>query len=414
MVGQLKHILSSRQFDIGFFDTIFRDTEIIERMSKTFDGRRLLREVAPGSRMGTFFWQLSSRTKQTSHAGIEIIGGTGVDEHGEKVIRADGTEDYELAFTSAMKGAYLEDEFLAFAFCRDLLVLRTHRPFMPHEAASVIDDYANEFDMPVHVINAGDATNEHPTQTLNDVYTIFRALNFTIREDFSKLKNYSIAFINDCRNSRTIHSLALKAGIDLGMTLQFIAPPGLEMPRDFLDELERAGVKFSLHTEFQRADFYYVTRLQKEYGLQLEHQEKFDEYINYYRITQQVAEKHEVSFVMHPFPRSKEYNELPRRKPDDSSTWDISLDKTPKALYFKQMKYSAPIKAALFKYLLNPEVELNKLDALHIERSFNTQCLRCLKIWSPILKWSREPYPKRIETYSRVPFCEDCEKEIGK
>lgn len=387
MNDRLKHILSSRQFTLGFLINLYKDVILILELMKTWEGRELLTHALRGRRVGAFFWQESSRTLDASTGAAGALGAFVKIVQGSKVIKQKSGRkivDWELAFSSAVKGAYLEDEFLNFAFCNDALILRTHRKDMPYRAVEVIEEYQDEFDRDVHVINAGNETDEHPIQTLKDVFTILNALGFSLEKDWSRLGGYSIAFINDL-NARVVHSLALAAGKLFKMELKFISPPGLEMPRHFLDELESAGVKFGEHAELQHADFWYFTRLQEEY---LKNPKKLSVYQNYYRGTKENVEKHDVKFVMHPFPRSKKYDELPRREKTDQSSWEISLDKTPRALYTKQMKYGLPVCAALLKYLLNPDLDLKKLKEEKLIRGIKNQCVMCNRIEYHELGWT--------------------------
>lgn len=404
-MDRLKHILSSKQFDLGFLVNLYKDTRTIERLLKTNEGEELLLNVLPGKRIGAFFWQESSRTLESFNAAGGGLGAFVFNERGSKVSKKDenGNDymDWELIFSSAAKKAKLSDEFLAWAFSHHALVLRTHRNGMPEKAAQVIDLYMPRFGRHVPVINAGDRTNEHPTQALLDLYTILQAFNLDIEKDWERLKNYSIAFVGD-PIGRAVRSLAFLAGGLLKMELKFIAPQGLKMSEVLRQELTQLEVQFSEHTIFQPADIYYVLRLQDEYASA--HSNKLKELTSYYSVTKLIADQNKVKAVMHPFPRSEEYNELPAA--EDS---DLSLDMDERNFYFQQMANGVPVRMALLKYLLKPGLELNKLDEMQIERSYNTQCLSCLRIWSPILKWSRVPYPKRVETYSKIPFCPDCE-----
>ena len=220
---RLKHILSSKQFDLGFFAHLFRDVDLILEFLQTREGRELLTHVLLGYVIAEMFWQESSRTFHSfatagARLGADVFSERGIKKRkrkNDKMITV-----WELVFSSEMKDAYFEDEVRAGADCYDALVFRTPEAGLVARAADICD----EFGYSVHFINAGDGSDgEHPTQTLVDIYTILHGLGLDFGKDFSKLKDYSVAFINDLKNGRTIHSLARTCGVVLGMPLKFIS-----------------------------------------------------------------------------------------------------------------------------------------------------------------------------------------------
>ena len=135
------------------------------------------------------------------------------------------------------------------------------------------------------VINAGDGTGEHPTQALLDI--------FTIREEIGTVNGLTVTMVGDLKNGRTVHSLARLLTL-YKVTLRYVSPPGLEMPKDVTDFVASKGVKQvsfptsthalleQLDSELKRVKLYlqrqchrledvlrdtdvlYVTRIQKE------------------------------------------------------------------------------------------------------------------------------------------------------
>lgn len=401
-MDRLKHVLSSRQFDLGFLINLYKDTRLILNLLKTREGRELLTHVLPGYVAGEMFWQESSRTYHSFAAAAVRLGmSTPPSERGIKKIRTEKGKrvtKWELVFSSEMKDAYFEDEVRAWASFYDVLILRTAEAGLVSRAAEICD----EFGYNVPFINAGDGKDgEHPTQTLIDLFSIFAGLDLDIEKDWPKLKDCSIAFINDLKNGRTIHSLAWTCGVVFGMTLKFISNPDSGMPRNLLDELEKKNCNFEVLYSLAHADVFYDTRKQAEYG-----KKKSEQPIS---IDQRAADEYGVKIVMHPFPRSKAGNELPIWRKNDPATHSVSLDKDPRAMYFKQMEYGMPNRMALLKYLLNPYLDLKKLQEEKLIRGIKNQCAGCNRIEYHELGWTDNP-PKcgYIQTLSHI-FCPKCQ-----
>ena len=406
-MNRLKHILSSRQFDLGFLINLYKDASLIADLMQTREGKELLTHVLPGYVLGEMFWQESSRTYHSFAAATKRLGAEAVSERGVKktrVINGKIVTKWELVFSSETKDAHFEDEVRAWASYYDALILRTAEEGLVARAAAIVDEFG--YDVPI--INAGDGLGEHPTQTLLDLLTFFQGLKLDIEKDWNKLSKHSVAFINDGKHSRTIHSFALTLGKIFNVPITNICPPGLEMPRDLVAEITAAGCDFKETNELREADVYYVTRLQREY---FKTAKEFKEYKNYFSITRETADKYGVKVVMHPFPRSKEGNELPIWLPSDPTTHSISLDKDPRAFYFYQMKIGVPVRMALLKYLLNPHLELKKLQEEKLVHEIKAQCLGCRRIEYREVGWTeRAPKCGYIETVGHT-FCPSCQPE---
>ena len=395
MGERLEHILSSRQFDMGFLIHLFRDAMLIMELLKTRDGRELLTHVLPGYVICEIFWQESSRTLHSFASAGARLGASVFHERGIKK-KKNGKTVWELVFSSAMKDAYFEDEVRAWASCYDALILRTAESGLVARAADICD----EFGYDVHFINAGDGPDgEHPTQTLGDIASMAFGLGLDFERDFSKFKNYSIAFLNDIERGRTIHSLAPVCG-DLGMTLKFIPSHGNHVPRNLLDELERKKYKFEIHSSLTEADIFYVTRHQAEYG---------NENLQGFSIDKKTADKYGVKLVMHPFPRTKKGNELPIWRKNDLDSHGVSMDKDPRAMYFKQMELGVSVRMALLKHLLNPNLDFKKLREEKLIRGLKSQCICCNRMEYQELGWTENsPACGYIQTIPHI-FCPRCE-----
>lgn len=126
----------------------------------------------------------------------------------------------------------------------------------PQEGAARL---ATEFSGNVPVLNAGDGSNQHPTQTLLDL--------FTIQETRGRLDNLHIAMVGDLKYGRTVHSLTRALAKFDGNRFYFIAPDALAMPQYILDMLDEKGIARSLHSSIEEVmaevDILYMTRVQK-------------------------------------------------------------------------------------------------------------------------------------------------------
>lgn len=220
---------------------------------------------------------------------------------------------------STKKGETLADTFRMVDAFADIAVLRH-----PLEgAARCAADAAS-----IPIINGGDGANEHPTQTLLDL--------FAIQKTQASLENLQIAFLGDLKHSRTVRSLA-KALAHFSPRLYFISPPELELPKDIFETLRDLGVKFSFHKTLQeclpKLDILYMTRLQKERHIHFDRIEK-----NYTLTRNDLIGVKENLKILHPLPKVKEI--------------DPSVDSHPAAFYFEQARGAVFVRQALLALIL--------------------------------------------------------------
>lgn len=228
----------------------------------------------------------------------------------------------ESGVTSAKKGESLADTMRVIGGYADIIVLRH-----PLEGAARLA--ANFIDTPV--INAGDGANEHPTQTLLDL--------FTIRENFGMINDLQIAIVGDLKHGRTAHSLAL-ALKRFGARLYFVSPESLSMPDKITDELKEAGIPFSFHRRIEeiihRVDILYMTRIQEERFFD---RMEYDEIKGYFHLTEALLDEGKPHLkIYHPLPRLKEI--------------DVAIDDLPQAGYFTQANNGLYVREALLSLIL--------------------------------------------------------------
>ncbi|MBK7480341.1 MAG: aspartate carbamoyltransferase [Bacteroidales bacterium] len=246
-----------------------------------------------GKVIATLFFEPSTRTRLSFESAINRLGG--------KIV---GFSD--AGATSLAKGESLHDTIKMVSSYSDLIVMRH-----PIEGSA---RYASEISS-VPVINAGDGANQHPTQTMLDLYSI--------RKTQGTLNNLNVFMVGDLKYGRTVHSLMM-AMSRWNTTFNFISPEELKMPEEFKIYLENLGLKYYEHLDFtdiiSRADIIYMTRVQRE---------RFSDPIEYEKVKNVYVLKNSMLAntkpnmrILHPLPRVNEIH--------------TDVDSNPKAYYFEQ------------------------------------------------------------------------------
>jgi aspartate carbamoyltransferase catalytic subunit len=243
--------------------------------------------------IATLFFEPSTRTRLSFESAINRLGG-----------RVIGFA--EAGITSATKGESLRDTIKTVSNYCDLIVMRH-----PLEGSA---RFASEV-AGVPVINAGDGANQHPTQTLLDLYSINKTQG--------KLDDLNIFMVGDLKYGRTVHSL-LMAMSKFKTTFNFISPDELKMPVEYKLYLDNLGLKYYEHKDFteiiSRADIIYMTRVQKErFSDPIEYEKVKNTYVLKNRMLENTRETMK---ILHPLPRVNEISE--------------DVDENMKAYYFTQ------------------------------------------------------------------------------
>lgn len=263
------------------------------------------RDILAGKVIGSLFFEPSTRTRLSFETAAMRLGA-----------RVIGFSD--AATSSTSKGETLKDTIMMVSNYADLIVMR-HRL----EGAA---RYASEIS-PVPIINAGDGANQHPSQTMLDLYSI--------QKTQGTLENLHIHLVGDLKYGRTVHSL-LHAMRHFSPTFHFIAPKELQMPEEYRIFCRENNITFSETTEFNEdvianADIIYMTRVQRERFSDLMEYEKVK---NCYRLTNaMLADSKESMRILHPLPRVTEI------------AYDV--DDNPRAYYFQQAQNGLYVREAL-------------------------------------------------------------------
>lgn len=228
----------------------------------------------------------------------------------------------DAANTSVSKGETLKDTIKMVSNYVDLIVMRH-----PLEGAA---RYASEV-ASVPVINAGDGANQHPTQTMLDLYTI--------KQTQGTLENLDVDMVGDLKYGRTVHSL-LQALSYFSPKFTFTAPEELMMPEEYKEFLKHKKIPFAETKELSEglnsADILYMTRVQRE---RFTDPIEYEKVKNCYRLTANMLDGCKKNMrILHPLPRVTEIAQ--------------DVDDTPFAYYFKQAENGMYIRMAIISYLL--------------------------------------------------------------
>ncbi|WP_094751563.1 aspartate carbamoyltransferase [Psychromonas sp. CD1] len=268
-----------------------------------------------GKVIASCFFEPSTRTRLSFETAIQRLGGT--------VIGFDNAGNTSLA----KKGETLADSVQVISSYVDAFVMRH-----PQEGAARL---ASEFSNNVPVINGGDGSNQHPTQTILDLFSIF--------ETQGRLDNLNIAFVGDLKYGRTVHSLTQALAKFNNIKFFFIAPEILAMPKHIYQELDDANIEYSIHTEMEtvidKLDILYMTRVQKERFDESEYAHIKSAFILKAEMLENVRENMK---VLHPLPRVDEIT--------------IDVDKTKHAYYFQQAENGVYAREALLALVLNKQL----------------------------------------------------------
>ncbi len=283
---------------------ILKITELAARFEAD-PGQQLL----AGKVIASLFFEPSTRTRLSFESAINRLGG-----------RVIGFS--EVSNTSLSKGETLHDTIMTISNYCDMIVMRHHV-----EGAA---RYAGEISR-VPVVNAGDGSNQHPSQTLLDMYSI--------QKTQGRLENINIMMVGDLKYGRTVHSL-LQALSHFNPTFTFVAPEELKMPDEYKRFLDKKGIPYTETREItpaiREADIVYMTRVQRE---------RFSDPMEYERVKNVYVLKNDMlegtkenMRILHPLPRVGEI--------------DPAVDANPKAYYFQQTENGVYTRMAIICYLL--------------------------------------------------------------
>lgn len=294
----------------------FSKEEILElldnmRYFEANPNRRLLE----GKVVATLFFEPSTRTRLSFETAVNRLGG-----------RVIGFSD--ASTTSSSKGETLKDTIKMVGNYVDLIIMRHYL-----EGAA---RYASEVSR-VPVINAGDGANQHPSQTMLDLYSIYKTQG--------KLTDLMITMVGDLKYGRTVHSL-LMAMYYFNPTFNFVACDELKMPQEYKDFCDQHGIKYTETTDFSEevinnSDIIYMTRVQRERFTDLMEYERVK---NLYTLHNSMLDGSKDNVrILHPLPRVNEISQ--------------DVDDNPKAYYFQQAQNGLYARQAIICKVLGIDID---------------------------------------------------------
>ena len=313
------HILSIDQFDRSDIEKLFAVADKLE----PFASKEKITRVLEGAILGNMFFEPSTRTRISFGASFNLLGGN---------VR----EITEVGSSSLAKGESLADTAQVLSGYSDIIVLR-------HPENGSVQKFADASRVPV--INAGDGSNEHPSQALLDLYTIEKELSLNNKN----LDNLRIALVGDLKYGRAVHSLCKILSKFSNVNMNLVSPGELRLPENLLNELNEAGVSViqteNLEEGISGVDIIYVTRVQEE---RFKNKEDANKYRGLLSLNQSIytANCEPNTVIMHP---------LPRDSRSDANELDRDLYENPNLAIFRQADNGVVIRMAIFALVLGVE-----------------------------------------------------------
>ncbi len=272
-------------------------------------------KILDGKVVATLFFEPSTRTRLSFETAVNRLGG-----------RVIGFSD--ASTTSSSKGETLKDTIKMVSNYVDLIVMRHYLEGAARYATEVTD---------TPIINAGDGAHQHPSQTMLDLYSIYKTQG--------TLENLTITMVGDLKYGRTVHSL-LMAMQYFNPTFNFVACDELKMPIEYKEFCDQKGIKYTEHKDFSEkvinsSDIIYMTRVQRERFTDIMEYEKVK---NLYNLHNAMLDNSKDNLrILHPLPR---VNEI-----------DQDVDDNPKAYYFQQAQNGLYARQAIICRALNIDIK---------------------------------------------------------
>jgi aspartate carbamoyltransferase catalytic subunit len=297
----MQHLISMRDLSR---EEILQLVDLAEKIEK-----KDLEPDFSGKIMASLFYEPSTRTQLSFDTAMKRLGGEVISMHGTKG-------------SSVEKGETLADTVKIVSQYADIIVIR-------HYIEGAARYVSKQVDLPV--VNAGDGSNQHPSQSMLDLYSI--------KKTQGTLNELSIGVVGDLRYGRTVHSLA-HALSQFQTKLYFVAPSLLSLPMFIEHELKDMGLEVwtgeSVEEILDKVDILYVTRIQRERFADPEEYEKVkDAYVINASMLTNVKENMK---ILHPLPRVNEIDE--------------DVDVLPYAYYFTQARNGVYMRQAILTQLL--------------------------------------------------------------
>ncbi len=299
-----KDVISIKDFTRKQLEEIFGATDRLMELDPSVRS-----EICRGKTLGYLFYEPSTRTRLSFEAAMASVGGNSV-----------GISD--ASSSSIQKGESLSDTVRITSIYSDVLVLRHAMDGSSRFAAEISRK---------PVINAGSGTEEHPTQAIQDL--------FTIKKEKRKIDGLSIGIAGDLKYGRTVYSLLYGLG-NYDVDVHLFSPESLRIRTDSVYEIKKK-MDFTesndIEDHIDELDVLYVTRIQKE---RFPDEEEYRKVKGSYTVgLDTLRQMKDDAVILHPLPRIDEISP--------------EIDATKNARYFEQAEYGMHVRSALLGLILN-------------------------------------------------------------
>lgn len=361
--GRLKHIIFGQQLTTQLLEKLCRSADTIRRMAKDPNGNAQLRNLLADKRAMLYFTQPSTRTFLSFMAACQILGITCNEVRDPKT-------------SSEVKRESRTDSVRMFSSYFDVIIMRSQIEKFAEVCAYMMNELEEQEQRSVPIINAGAGSDEHPTQALLDMYTIYRSFDFENRSahassQLNQLKrNYpdlisgpqrkTYLFCGDISRGRTVKSLAVVLAQYPDVRMFFVSPDhqSLRLDPQLKDFLLSSGVEVhefdSLDASIENSpilsetDCFYMTRIQREHNTPDVEAELSQLDLSPFRLSMdRVQQLKSFAAILHPFPRDEVVGEIPQE-----------VDRDPRAMYFRQARNGMWARAALLVHLFDASEDL--------------------------------------------------------
>ena len=361
--GRLKHIIFGQQLTPQLMEKLCRSADTIRTMAKSPTGNAQLRNLLADKRAMLYFTQPSTRTFLSFMAACQILGITCNEVRDPKT-------------SSEVKRESRTDSIRMFSSYFDVIIMRSQIEKFAEVCAYMMNDLEEQEQRSVPIINAGAGSDEHPTQALLDMYTIYRSFDFdnlsaNVSSEVTQLKRSypdlvsgpqrkTYLFCGDISRGRTVKSLAVVLAQYPDVRMFFVSPDHatLRLEPQLKNFLANSGVEvheFDSLDEtlngspiLSETDCFYMTRIQREHNTPEVEAELSQLDLSAFQLSlDRVAQLKSFAAILHPFPRDEVVGEIP-----------AEVDRDPRAMYFRQARNGMWARAALLVHLFDAAEEL--------------------------------------------------------
>ncbi|MCY4443575.1 MAG: aspartate carbamoyltransferase [Proteobacteria bacterium] len=318
-----KHVLHADQFSRQDMESLFTLSDQVRDLAKQRKHVNFLQNLLSHKRAMLYFVQPSTRTFLSFQSACQYLG-------------MNCSEIRNPSTSSEAKGEAIEDAIRTFSSYVDMIIMRSPVAKLCEKIAKLLDTTPRS----VPIINAGSGPDQHPTQSLLDLYTLHRGF-----KDRGGIENKTICLVGDLKRSRTVRSLSKLLTHYPKVHLIFSSPQAFALKEDIRSEISQASSITFAETEhfleaIEQADAIYMTRIQDEW--QLDSQDSppsLDVTSRYHLKYEHLKSLMAHTIIMHPFPRRHEI--------------DPKIDNDPRAHYWKQERNGMWVRLALIAQVMN-------------------------------------------------------------